>query len=251
MVQPILSILGMYEYDNTVFDNMYLPDGVNSEDVKMSIFAECAELCLVYPALTTMKQLIGTWSRSHKYEWDTLYASTQLEYDPIENYNRKEEWHEENSVGKEHSMNSSNKIDSTGTGNATQVTESETSGSADFQNKGNQTTTESQGAFNVSGLQDAVKSIVAMGDGQDSSSTSKTDGNLTLSNTTQMGQTGSETETGQETEKGTNHRTGRAHGNIGVTTTQQMLEQERNIAMFNIVEHIALQFRDKFCVCVY
>ena len=40
-------------------------------------------------------------------------------------------------------------------------------------------------------------------------------------------------------------------GNIGVTTTQQMLEQERAIAEFNMVEYITESFKKRFCLMIY
>lgn len=40
-------------------------------------------------------------------------------------------------------------------------------------------------------------------------------------------------------------------GNIGVTTTQQMLEQERSIANFGWYEIVAQDFINKFCIQVY
>lgn len=46
-------------------------------------------------------------------------------------------------------------------------------------------------------------------------------------------------------------RNGRTFGNIGVTTTQQMLQSEREVAAFNIYEHIAAEFCYKFLLGVY
>lgn len=43
----------------------------------------------------------------------------------------------------------------------------------------------------------------------------------------------------------------RVHGNIGVTTTQQMLQSERELRTFNIYDYIALDFKSKFCILVY
>ena len=48
-------------------------------------------------------------------------------------------------------------------------------------------------------------------------------------------------------EKTTERRT----GNIGVTTTQHMLEQERKIAEFNIISYIAQSFKQRFCLLIY
>lgn len=42
----------------------------------------------------------------------------------------------------------------------------------------------------------------------------------------------------------------RTHGNIGVTSTQQMISQERKIALFNIYNWIAIEFEQNFFICV-
>lgn len=40
-------------------------------------------------------------------------------------------------------------------------------------------------------------------------------------------------------------------GNIGVTTTQQMLKEERESAVFNIYDHIIEAFKKRFCIMIY
>ena len=46
-------------------------------------------------------------------------------------------------------------------------------------------------------------------------------------------------------------RTRRETGNIGVTTTQQMLKEERDVAAFNIYNFIIDDFKSKFMITVY
>ena len=43
----------------------------------------------------------------------------------------------------------------------------------------------------------------------------------------------------------------RTYGNIGVTTTQQMLESERKTVLYNIYDTIVNQFKQRFCIMVY
>lgn len=43
----------------------------------------------------------------------------------------------------------------------------------------------------------------------------------------------------------------RIHGNIGVTTTQQMIEQERNIVRFDIIDEIVKDYKTEFCILIY
>ena len=43
----------------------------------------------------------------------------------------------------------------------------------------------------------------------------------------------------------------RASGNIGVTTTQQMIEDERRVVEYNLTEAIIDDFKRKFCLLIY
>lgn len=56
---------------------------------------------------------------------------------------------------------------------------------------------------------------------------------------------------GSGTAEGTETRTRTEQGNIGVTTTQQMLKEEREVSQFSIYEFIADNFKQHFCLMVY
>lgn len=174
-----LSILGMYNYDNTVFERMVLPESINRDVLISMICSELAELELLYPDLETMRLIVGTWSIANLANWNKLIATTELEYNPIENYDRKEEWDD------------------------IQTTD----------NEGNTTT--KTASYDNTQLLDTGGGLA------------KTKGTAT------------------------NKRNGRAHGNIGVTTTQQMIEQERNVVKFNIYDYIVDSFKNRFCILVY
>ena len=47
------------------------------------------------------------------------------------------------------------------------------------------------------------------------------------------------------------NKVGNSKGNIGVTTTQQMIQQERDIVQFNIYDYITESFKNRFCISVY
>lgn len=53
------------------------------------------------------------------------------------------------------------------------------------------------------------------------------------------------------TDTGTILRERTEQGNIGVTTTQQMIKEEREIADFNVIERIVDDFKMRFCLLVY
>lgn len=87
-----LSVLGIYNYDSQIFDRLELPEGVNKETVVNSILLECADLEVLYPVPVVLQTAIGLWSKSMLPSWQRQYKAIMAEYDPIENYNRFEDW---------------------------------------------------------------------------------------------------------------------------------------------------------------
>lgn len=63
-------------------------------------------------------------------------------------------------------------------------------------------------------------------------------------------QTGEDT-TGKDTRSESYKHTAYMYGNIGVTTTQQMIEAEREVVQFSVIEFIADDFKNEFCLSVY
>lgn len=49
----------------------------------------------------------------------------------------------------------------------------------------------------------------------------------------------------------TNTRVAHIHGNIGVTTSQQMIESERSLVKFTTAKYIVEEFKKRFCILVY
>ena len=43
----------------------------------------------------------------------------------------------------------------------------------------------------------------------------------------------------------------RRTGNIGVTSSQQLIQAEREVAEFNIVDFITKSFKNRFCLMIY
>ena len=85
-----LSIMGMYDYDKTVFNGLNVPAGVDKEQVINNICIECAELELLYTRIDTMKLAITVWSVSRQREWEKLYDTMNADYNPIWNVDANE-----------------------------------------------------------------------------------------------------------------------------------------------------------------
>ena len=85
-----LSPLGLYRWDDTIFDLMQIPSALDKPTLIDNLLAETAELEVLYPNPVVFKNLVGVWSAKQLDIWNRLYATTQYEYNPIENYNRYE-----------------------------------------------------------------------------------------------------------------------------------------------------------------
>ena len=89
-----LSIMGMYEYDNSLFDGLDVPTYTDKNNVVhvvdktkviQSILLNCAELEILYQNLETMKLAIGVWSAAEQDTWKKVYATVMMEYNPLWN----------------------------------------------------------------------------------------------------------------------------------------------------------------------
>lgn len=89
-----LSIMGMYEYDNSLFDGLGVPTYtdknnvvhvVDKNKVIQSILLNCAELEILYQNIDTMKLAIGVWSAAEQDTWKKMYSTVMMEYNPLWN----------------------------------------------------------------------------------------------------------------------------------------------------------------------
>lgn len=200
MARAILSILGMYKYDPTIFSNMSLPDEMVKNVEIAAIMRKCSGLPLMWPDLETMRTLIVSWSRQRLDTWNRMWNVAHEEYNPLENYDRIEEWDDE--------------------GHQTR------SNSGQQSSTGSYTETNKVAGYNSETL---VNKDQATGNN-----------------------TGSQTASASETGADTGHHEGRTHGNIGVTTSQQMLQAELDVApRLDIYDWIAEDFKNEFCLMIY
>lgn len=314
-----MSIMGLYNNDPTVLDMMVFPDGFTDAQkttTKENILVECAELEFLYPAPDVAKTIIGIWSRKEKPYWDRVYAASQAEYNPIENYRRNETETVEDGRTEEHSGNDISRASGTDTdartGTETRDHDAEhvttldetnvntLSGNDQLKRTGTDQNSGSSSSTDTNSGTDTVNNKVTGYDSatlvpHDSSDTihghvvtNAAQGTNTIThNTTDKTEYGKidtqdhdaeTTETHDDTDKltlntletfvhgktdtlthgekieheGTSERTMLAYGNIGVTTSQEMLTQELELAkIIEVIPIIIQSFKDRFCLMVY
>ena len=194
-----MTLLGLYDIRPDLFDLLNLPAGIDKQTCIDNILLKSADFEVMYPDPDFMYNAIGMFSMKWSRTFTKWKNALDLTYDPISNYDRHEEW-TDNNTG-----------ESTVTGKTTDVS------SASVENK--------VSAYNSSTMQ------------PDTSSSSSGSGSSTLDN--------------KNTSKNNNIRKGRAWGNIGVMTSQQMVGAELDLAAWNLYEHIADVFLQEFVIPVY
>lgn len=179
-----LTIIGLYtymqsQYNEDLFEHLYIPDGIDRESLINNIMLRGGEFEVLYGNPKFMKDAIKVWSNKWQRTFDKWVAVLDMDYNPLENYDRNDTSHD-STVGHD-----------TATG----------------QNK--------VSAFDSNQMQDDTASA--------------TNSDTTLAN----------------------DHTARSHGNIGVTTSQQMLQQELDVQRFNIIDNITDLFLAEFVIPLY
>lgn len=226
-VSASLSLYGIFQYDDTILDGLNVPTGMDADTVKNMLLIETAGMSILYPDAPFLKKAIALWSAERSDVWQKLYNTTVLEYDPIENYDRREESSEEN-IGNEHVQSSQERS-----------TDSESRGSNQQHRYGENTATAANTAYNSNDFADTSKSTSSGSDDVMDSTVSSGSGTENVSGS------------GNKSSTDLRRLSSRIHGNIGVTTTQQMLQSEREVAEFCMVDYIVNDFISRFCVMVY
>lgn len=363
-----ITLWGMYEHgvdiEDDLFKNWILPSDMDADLLRDNILLKGAEFEVLYANFSFMQGAIKIWSEKHYHTFERWLKALAIDYNPLENYDRMEEWQDGSNRNKsgnrndiqnrinaltsselaqhgesrtdasssmeamghtESKSNTSDSIEAMGRTEGREGTETdqhlqnssksdtETS-NANSVNTSNADTTHGStmehqtSAFNSSTYAPKDKDILT-GDNtsNDAGSATATVGGRTGSgqelqsglenkNSTETGtsndittRTGSGTDSGEssditsrsgsgsesltgnearsktdagnetltsagndkESEQQSSIHTGRMHGNIGVTTSQQMLEAEWQVAKLNIYEEAADLFLSELCIYTY
>lgn len=210
-----MSILGLYNYDPTIFDNLTIPtvDDITDEADKVEdpfvpvkqdlinyILMQLAEMSLVYTKPDVVKTMIGIWSSVRLPVWKAIYNTLLYKYNPI--------WNKDGTIKEEHDLT---------------ITDDYTVTNLKTEHDGN---------------------VAQEVTGYDSTTYSPNTRQVVDTEDVQNGATKN-----THTDKGTITRT--EGGNIGVTMTQEMIRQQREVVEFNLYDYILQDFKAQFCLAVW
>jgi hypothetical protein len=219
----IWGMINPFDQAQTVFDLLELPTSVDRESCINNIMMRCGDFEMTYPNFGFMREAVGVWSKKYQSTFEKWASVLATEYNPLENYNRVENG-TRHGVGEETQRNELNV-------NSYSNTEyDETTGSSQNEHSVvpfNKTVNADNDYINVD------KDVASM-----QSKTGMARGSYTYDNRS------------LEKEDGEQYAS-TVSGNIGVTTSQQMLESELKIREWNLYDHIADLFVTEFCIAIY
>lgn len=211
-----ITLIGLHNFtDGTIWDGLNVPLGADKETLINTIMLEYGELETLYASPSTMQFAISNWSNLYQDSMIRLWGTVGLEYNPIYNYDRTE-------------------------------TETET---PNITKKSTATSTASSTANNDNLSENENEHTVSAFDSADYSPSSKDTSNAKDTVNSSANSTGNSDST--ETETGTRKTERRSYGNIGVTTTQRMIESERSISKWSWYQEVSTLFAGALLLGIY
>lgn len=221
------TLWGLEQYDETLFDNIALPVGLEKQLVIGTINETSGDLYPYYQVPSRFKTLVENWFTRHYRGFERMLLALNENYSPIENYDRFEDSTETPDLTRTRQASGQDKT---------------TAGGSDSNTShfGSDTETETQvSAFNSGGYEDYNKNS---GNSSQDTNASTTYGRT---DTTDYGRNDTERETGTTT------RHSHIHGNIGIVDNVTLINRELELRKFDIYKQIAIMFEHDLLIQVY
>ena len=279
MAKAKITLIGFDNYMKSVnddlFKNLSTPTGIDKDLLVNNILLKGGEFEVLYAEPYFLQNMIGVWSSKWQRTMERWINALSIDYNPLENYDRMEDWTDDasriaNEAKSETASNNSNvigmnsNIESESNNGSETTTRNENAIAEDYSaSSGSGITSNDRSAFDVSTYSphdkatqtseaENVSSGLTSADGK-TETTSNGSKDNTSNGITQNTATGDESrlENSNAIDNTSSKHAGRIHGNIGVTTSQTMLESELSISKWNLYDEIADLFISEFCIYLY
>ena len=238
------------------FSGANVPDPLNLETVVNAIMIRCGLLTPVYPEPEVFREMTRHWFDTKQWTFEHLIKVIQSEYSPIENVfeERTEttDYNSKNITSGGYTDTSSGK--DTVSDSGTDSEQLSGTDARDIRNSGTDSTTNTISAFNSATYQPDNQSETTHGHDVDDDITYGKKTNTTYGKQ-------SDTTYGKQIKRvndETASRTGKdtlsvnRHGNVGVTTSQQLINEELELLRhFDIYSYIAKLFEEDMFIMIY
>lgn len=243
-MRRMINLNDMLRWDSTILDDFVLPDAItitpdyteehtytfslNHDLMASEIMTRCGLLTPRFNEPDVFKNALNLWFLTHEWNIKHLMKLAAIEYNPFENYDRWEHLKGTNTLG-----GTDTEVHSGTDTTASTSSETETHSGTDI-------TEDTTSAMNASTYQPSDKSSLTHGEVIQTNSTGNVNETHGENINTNYGKI--------DTNIDNNH----IHGNIGVTTAQQMFNQEISLVnTFNIYQNIVSLIENDLFICVY
>jgi hypothetical protein len=227
-----ITLLGFYQWDNSIFDNLSIPtvtmeDGktvtLDKDELIHDILLNYGEMEVLYSNPDFFKYSVGVISKKNQYTFSRWIRAWNLDYNPIYNYDRFEKVTDNRTGEVSGSQDGNGHTSSTGS-------------TSDISTNGSTTTNK------VTPYEDDVLRVQSQEEqnGNENHNINTSDGQDNTNHTENKGNS-----------KEDYKHDGHLYGNIGVTTSQQMLRDELDLAKWNIYDEVAAIFARELIIPVY
>lgn len=220
MSNATLTLNGLYQYgllaDKDLFENLSFPEGIDKQLAIDNILHNCADYEVLYPDFDFFSNAIDFFSKKWLRTFEKWLAVMNIDYEPLDNYDRKEAWSDSTSQS---------------TSESSYASESSSTSTSDSTSESSSTMGDIS-AFNATTLQPNESSALTASTAGQGTSTS--------------GSESKDRNTGVLSRLD-DHR-GRVHGNIGVKTTQSIYMEEWELDKLNIYDEIMVIFAREFLI---
>lgn len=93
-----ITLNSLFNYDKSLFNNIELNNYIDKDVMVSVILEKCGEFPLLYPDIDYMKYAINLFFKKHKNTFDKWSELYQLEYNPLHNYDRHEEYSDDDNL---------------------------------------------------------------------------------------------------------------------------------------------------------
>lgn len=206
------------------------------------------------PGLTTAQVdklghvVMDMYGQNFAKQWATLKA----QYNPVENYRMTETEAETDEKTHGHTLTITDNLTHRKTGSTTDTPATTTTENTTRTPNTREETENSVAGFNSSSMSDQSVQVRTETGTENTQTTTAITGNNTETYNTTESDTGTKTHANSGADTQEVERNLTRYGNIGVTTTQQMLQQERELWQWNFIEQVVFPAVDKvLCAVVY
>lgn len=259
MSKAKITLIGFYNYMNSIgddlFKNLHTPAGIDRSLLINNILMTGGEYEVLYSDPFFYQNMIGVWSDKWQHTMEKWLDAISAEFNPVENYDRMEDWVDNASKQASETTNASeNSLSSSNMNNNETTSKKENAFANDYsKSSGDGTTENTRSAYDSSTYSPHDKTTSDTSGENVSSGMTSADGVTDSESNSNSNNIASKTNDSSADlkEQNASVHSGRIHGNIGVKTAQSMILESLDLYNWNLYNAIAELFIGELLIYVY